>query len=157
MVDRGASVTPRECSIARTLDIVGEKWSLLAMREVFYGEHRFAGIVRNTGAPRDVLTARLRRLEAEGLLERRRYSERPPRFEYHATAVGRALLPVLQLLNRWGDEHLGEPVPIRFRHDCGAEFVPEVHCAACGRPVTGDDVVPEGLPPEELPAHDGTA
>lgn len=126
------------------------------MREVFYGEHRFADIVRNTGAPRDVLTARLRRLEAEGLLERRRYSERPPRFEYHATAVGRALLPVLQTLNRWGDEHLGERPPARFRHDCGAEFVPEVHCAACGRPVTGDDVVPEDFLPEEPPAH-GTA
>ena len=87
------SAEPRICSIARTLDIVGEKWALLAIREVFLGDRRFDEMVRRTGAPRDTLAARLRTLVAAGILERRRYSEHPARFEYHLTEAGRDLYP----------------------------------------------------------------
>ena len=84
-----ASAEPRTCSIARTLDIVGEKWALLAIREVFLGDRRFDEMVRRTGAPRDTLAARLRTLVAAGILERRRYSDHPARSEYHLTEAGR--------------------------------------------------------------------
>src|SRR6516165_1166696 len=77
---------PRPCSIARTLDVVGEKWALLAVREVFLGNRRFDAMVHRTGAPRDTLAARLRTLVGAGVLERRQYSEHPARFEYHLTA-----------------------------------------------------------------------
>src|SRR4051794_26793649 len=96
----------RTCSIARTLEVVGEKWSLLAVRELMLGNHRFEGIVSRTGAPRDILTTRLRTLEEHGLVERRQYSERPPRYEYHLTDVGKSLLEIVVMLREWGDEHL---------------------------------------------------
>ena len=84
---------PRPCSIARTLDVVGEKWALLAVREVFLGNRRFDEMVHRTGAPRDTLAARLRTLVATGVLERRQYSEHPARFEYHLTAAVRRRPP----------------------------------------------------------------
>jgi DNA-binding HxlR family transcriptional regulator len=132
----------RVCSIARTLEVVGEKWSLLAVRELMLGHHRFEEIVRATGAPRDILTARLRGLEEHGLVERRPYSERPPRSEYHLTPLGLSLHGVLAVLREWGDEHLAGPEgpPLEFRHSCGAVLHPVVTCAACAQPVVPDDV-----------------
>src|SRR6266480_7018419 len=103
-----ASAEPRTCSIARTLDIVGEKWALLAIREVFLGDRRFDEMVRRTGAPRDTLAARLRSLVAAGILERRQYSEHPARHEYRLTEVGQELYPVILTLMRWGDKHLAD-------------------------------------------------
>ncbi|MFC6599922.1 winged helix-turn-helix transcriptional regulator [Kitasatospora paranensis] len=136
---------PRECSIARTLDVVGEKWSLLALREVFFGERRFEQIVANTGAPRDILTARLRKLTDAGVLDRVQYSERPPRFEYHLTQAGRDLQPVLLTLMHWGDRHLagGQPPPTVWTHTCGHTLTPRVTCESCTRPVEPDSLVRE--------------
>src|SRR5215471_18259903 len=96
------STEPRACSIARTLEIVGEKWALLVVREVFLGNRRFDEMVRRTGAPRDTLAARLRTLVGSGILERRQYAEHPARFEYHLTDAGRDLYPVITTLMRWG-------------------------------------------------------
>src|SRR5947199_10140151 len=92
---------PRECSVARTLEIVGEKWALLAVREVFLGNRRFDEMVRRTGAPRDTLAARLRSLVGAGILERRQYSEHPVRYEYRLTEAGRGLYPAIPTLMRW--------------------------------------------------------
>ena len=141
MSETAATVTPRTCSIARTLELVGERWALLALREVFLGVRRFDAIQRNTGAPRDVLSARLHKLLAVGLLERRQYQERPARFEYRLTEAGRDLLPVLLTLMDWGDKHLanGEP-PLVYRHRCGDDFRPVVVCETCGEPVTRRDL-----------------
>src|SRR6202050_5984258 len=114
-----APAEPRPCSIARTLDIVGEKWALLAIREVFLGNRRFDEMVRQTGAPRDTLAARLRTLVAAGILERRPYQEHPARFEYHLTAAGRDLYPVIVNLMRWGHQYLpadkGPPLVLHTR------------------------------------------
>lgn len=139
---------PRICSIARTLDVVGEKWALLAVREVFLGNRRFDGIVRKTGAPRDTMTARLRTLVEAGVLERRQYSDHPPRFEYHLTGAGRDLHPVILTLLRWGDEHLagveGPPVILEhhsLEHHGSHRLVPEVTCRECGEPVAATEVV----------------
>ncbi len=145
MTEMAEAVTPRTCSIARTLELVGERWALLALREVFLGVRRFDTIQRNTGAPRDILSARLRKLLAAGLLERRQYQERPARFEYRLTEAGRDLLPVLLTLMDWGDKHLAvdEP-PLTYRHRCGADFKPVLVCQACGEPVSRRDLTVVG-------------
>ena len=128
---------PRECSVARTLEIVGEKWALLAVREVFLGNRRFDEMIRRTGAPRDTLAARLRLLVSAGILERRQYSEHPARHEYRLTEAGRALYPVILTLMRWGDEHLAgeDGPPIVLEHTCGHRLVAKVVCEACGEQV----------------------
>jgi DNA-binding HxlR family transcriptional regulator len=139
-----ASAQPRPCSIARTLDIVGEKWALLAIREVFLGNRRFDEMVRRTGAPRDTLAARLRTLVAAGIMERRQYCEHPARYEYRLTAAGLELHPVIVTLMRWGDRHLAGPEgpPLILEHTCGHRLVAEVTCAACGEPVRPGDALP---------------
>jgi DNA-binding HxlR family transcriptional regulator len=95
----------RSCPVAEALDLVGDRWSLLVIRELGFGVHRFNDIQRHTGMPRDRLAARLRALEQAGLITRRPYSEHPPRYEYLATAAGQALDPVIQALRQWGEDH----------------------------------------------------
>ncbi|CAN5801058.1 hypothetical protein BH09ACT7_BH09ACT7_46540 [soil metagenome] len=85
--------------------MVGDRWSLLALRELFLGVTRFNDIQANTGAPRASLIARLRALEAAGLVARRRYSEHPPRDDYVLTDAGQDLAPVLGALRVWGEAH----------------------------------------------------
>ncbi|GKQ41714.1 helix-turn-helix domain-containing protein [Streptomyces sp. A012304] len=133
---------PRPCSIADTLALVGEKYSLLVLREVCLGNGRFDQLVRNIGAPRDVLTTRLRRLVDAGILTRRAYSERPQRFEYLPTRAGLELEPVLMTLMAWGDRHLrtDDDRPMVIEHACGNEMVPVVTCAACGDPVRHEEL-----------------
>lgn len=129
------ATTARRCSIAGALEVVGEKWSLLVVRELFLGVRRFSEIAANTGAPRDILAARLRRLEELGVVERRPYSQRPPRHEYVLTPAGRDLQPVIMTLKHWGDTHvMHEHLPPVLEHSCGAVFEPRLHCAACGEP-----------------------
>ena len=132
------TVSPRRCSIAGALDVIGEKWSLLVVRELFLGVRRFNDIAANTGAPRDILTARLRRLEELGIVERVPYSERPPRFDYRLTRAGKDLRPVIMALKHWGDVHvMHEVMPPVLQHSCGELFEPRIHCAACGERATG--------------------
>jgi DNA-binding HxlR family transcriptional regulator len=128
---------PRNCSVARTLEVVGDRWALLVVREAFLGNHRFDRIQRRTGAPRDILAARLRKLVDQGVLERRMYQERPPRFEYHLTEAGLALHPVITALRQWGDRHVSRPspAPAPFAHCCGSVHPAELVCPDCGEPV----------------------
>jgi DNA-binding HxlR family transcriptional regulator len=130
-------MAPRLCSAAAALGVIGEKWSLLVVRELAFGVHRFDSIVENTGAPRDILTNRLRSLEASEVVEKRQYSERPPRFEYHLTQAGRELRPILLSLGQWGTRWAADSPPVRWEHTCG-ETLELVHtCKACGEAVTG--------------------
>jgi DNA-binding HxlR family transcriptional regulator len=130
-------MTPRPCTAAAALGVIGEKWSLLVVRELAFGVHRFDSIVQNTGAPRDILTSRLRSLESAGVVEKRQYSERPPRFEYHLTQAGRELRPILLSLGQWGSRWAAGAPPVSFEHTCG-ETLEVVHtCKACGEAVTG--------------------
>lgn len=137
-----STTTPRTCSIASALEVVGERWTLLILREVFYGAHRFDAIQRNTGAPRGLVDQRLKTLVAAGVLERRQYSERPPRFEYHPTDAGTELRPVLTVLGNWGTKWLADAPHSQetFDHDCGHEALPYLACAACHRPIRGSDL-----------------
>ena len=94
---------PRVCGIADALDVVGDRFALLVLRELSFGVQRFSDIRANTGAPRDTLTVRLRQLEQAGLIERRRYQEHPPRDEYVLTEAGTEIAPVLGALRQWGE------------------------------------------------------
>lgn len=98
------------CPIARTLDIVGDRWTLLILRDLFFGVSRYTDFLeRSPGLPTKVLANRLKKLEAHGLVRRELYSQHPPRAAYYLTAKGRSLRPVLLALNAWGSEHLLSP------------------------------------------------
>ena len=133
----------RPCSIAAALEVVGEKWSLLALREMGYGVNRFARIAGYTGVSRDILADRLRKLEAAGVIERRQYSEHPPRYEYHLTEAGLELFPVLLTLQQWGDKWAVDRPVLTRRHTCGEPVQIDLVCHHCGRPVTHDSIQAE--------------
>lgn len=132
----GMATSVRECSIANALAVIGERWSLLALREVFFGVRRFDAIQRNTGASRDILAARLRSLVDAGVLDKVRYERHPPRYEYVLTDAGRDLQAVLISLMQWGDRHVteGEP-PTVWQHACGHELSTHLVCDHCGSAV----------------------
>jgi DNA-binding HxlR family transcriptional regulator len=129
----------RPCSIAAALAVVGDRWSLLAVREVLFGNHRFSEIVRNTGAPRDRLAARLKTLVASGVLEKRVYSESPHRSDYHLTPAGLDLAPVLQSLLEWGDKWAVDTPPVTVLHH-DHELATRPICTVCGEVVHRSDV-----------------
>lgn len=113
-----ADLPGRPCPIAASLELVGERWSLLVIRELSLGCHRFTDIVRGTGAPRDRIAARLKALVEAGVVERRQYQSGPDRFEYHLTESGGALLPALEALLSWGRTYAvdpGDPDRDRYR------------------------------------------
>jgi DNA-binding HxlR family transcriptional regulator len=126
------------CSIARSLEVVGERWSLLIVRSVVRGQHRFDDLQQVLGITRSVLTTRLRLLVEEGVLERRAYSQHPPRYEYHLTDKGRELWPALMHLMRWGDTYYPEPegLPVVLEHaGCGGHPDDHLMCDTCGAPL----------------------
>jgi DNA-binding HxlR family transcriptional regulator len=104
-----ADLPGRPCPIAAALELVGERWALLIVRELALGNSRFDDIVRGTGAPRDRVAARLKALDEAGVIQRLAYQTAPPRFDYRLTESGRALLPVLDALLAWGRDHAVRP------------------------------------------------
>ncbi|HTF35447.1 MAG TPA: helix-turn-helix domain-containing protein [Myxococcota bacterium] len=126
------------CSVARSLAVVGERWTLLILREAFAGLRRFEDLQAHLGIARNVLAARLQGLVDRGVFERISYQTSPERFEYRLTAKGLELYPVLVALMRWGDRWLdqGEGAPIVLVHkDCGQEALATLTCSHCGKPV----------------------
>jgi len=124
------------CSIARTLDAAGEWWAPLILRDVAYGVGRFGEIQSDLGISANVLSDRLDGLLAEGILERRRYQQRPERHEYRLTEKGADLIPALLALMQWGDRWAwpGARGPVRVVHeDCGHDVRVEVRCPHCER------------------------
>lgn len=129
-------MTARTCSIANALAVIGERWTLLALREVSLGQRRFDQIAANTGASRDILAARLRKLVEHGVLARQQYERHPPRYEYVLTESGRALRPILLELMQWGDRYVTEgPAPTVWQHSCGEVLETRPVCVHCGKPV----------------------
>jgi DNA-binding HxlR family transcriptional regulator len=127
-----------QCSVARTLDVVGEWWSLLVLRDAFTGVRRFEDFQRSLGIARNILTDRLQTLVEQGVLDRVRYQERPERFEYRLSEKGIDLYPVLVALMRWGDrwaaDEMGPPVILTHK-PCGHDVMPELACPECGEAV----------------------
>jgi DNA-binding HxlR family transcriptional regulator len=100
--------TPRrsDCPVACTLDLIGDRWTLLIIRDLFQQKHRFSQFLESgEGIKTNILSERLKRLEAAGLVERARYQEHPPRYEYHLTEAGRSLSPILEAMYSWGRQH----------------------------------------------------
>lgn len=126
------------CSIARALGVVGERWTLLILREIFQGSSRFDDLRGALGISRNVLSARLDALVEDQVLEKVAYQDRPVRFEYRLTTRGRDLYPVLLSLLRWGDRWLseGDQPPLTLIHrGCGKAVSPEISCDHCGEPL----------------------
>ncbi|MEU3509572.1 helix-turn-helix domain-containing protein [Streptomyces longwoodensis] len=143
----GKDYATQECSIARALEIVGERWTLLVIRDALYGVRRYNDFLVHLGIPRAVLAARLQALTAEGILDKRRYQQSPPRDEYVPTERGIALWPTLRSLGRWGREQFDQEQLRVFRHaDCGTELGPYGECPACGTIVPVPDVLMEPGP-----------
>jgi DNA-binding HxlR family transcriptional regulator len=132
----------QNCSLARALEVLGERWTLLVLRDAFQGVTRFELFQRRLRIAPNILTKRLATLVEAGVLERRRYQERPERFEYVLTPAGKELLPALVDLMRWGDAHLApDGPPAVLRHGgCGGELGRGAVCERCGTAVEADDV-----------------
>lgn len=142
------------CSIARTLDVIGERWSLLIVRDAFYGVRRFDDFRKDLGIARNVLTDRLNTLVEQGVFERHQYEDRPPRFEYRLTAKGSDLLPVILTMMKWGDrwESEGDP-PLTLQHrSCGHDTESVVVCAHCREDLRWGDLRTDPIP-VRLPAR----
>ena len=146
------------CSIARTLDVIGEPWSPLILRDIYVGINRFEQIQQELDISRKVLTERLKWLVENEVLQRHAYSERPPRYEYRLTAKGLELCDLLLVMVRWGDRwtagEAGPPVLYRH-HACGQVSHVELRCSVCAEPMraTDVDVLPgPGAAPAVTPA-----
>jgi DNA-binding HxlR family transcriptional regulator len=150
----GRTYDGQVCSIARSLEVLGERWTLLIVRDVLLGLRRFDDFQHSLGVARNVLTDRLARLVETGVLERVPYQQRPPRYEYQLTPMGRELaVPIVSLMH-WGDRHLAGPAgPPRLTHhrDCGGTLQASLTCTACGQSVGAADM--EVVPGPGLHRH----
>jgi DNA-binding HxlR family transcriptional regulator len=135
------SFSTMACSIARSLDVIGEPWTPLIIRDMWLGRHRFDDIQRNLNISRKVLTDRLKTLVDVGVVERRSYQRDPERYEYLLTDKGQELMDVLLALMAWGDRWVsrdGEPMLIRH-NSCGEHTLAAIRCSVCGQPLRALD------------------
>ena len=130
------------CSLARTLQVVGEWWTLLVLRDICFGWNRFDEIHEHLGVARNILKARLDTLLEQGMVEKALYQQRPERYEYLPTEKALDFAPVILALVAWGDRWTAvDGPPILFTHrPCGHDTVATVVCSACGEPITRDDL-----------------
>lgn len=138
------------CPVARAETIVGDRWTVLVLRELFSRSHRFEEIQAQTGATPQMITARLKKLEADGLVTRRVYSRHPLRHEYHLTDKGEAFFPVLLALRAWGETWCKSPKEgraVNYMHlTCGKPAGLGPVCESCGEPLRREDTVAERTP-----------
>src|SRR3954464_7476601 len=137
------------CSIGRAMEVLGERWTFLIVREAFFGVRRFTELQRNLGIARNILSARLQTLTRAGILEKIRYQQEPERYEYKLTAMGRDLYPAIVSIMRWGDEYLagdGGPPLLLYHQECGHHASPTMVCSHCGETLDPRKVTPEPGP-----------
>lgn len=130
--------------VAKALEVIGERWSLLIVRAIMHGNRRFGELQENLGIARNVLSARLQRLVDEEILERRAYSENPPRYEYFLTQKGLDLWPALIALLHWGERYSptpGGPPRVIVHKQCGGEVSERGICERCGQVLTARDAI----------------
>jgi DNA-binding HxlR family transcriptional regulator len=138
------SFAKMHCSLARGLDLIGDWWSPLIIRDLFLEITRFDELIEDLGISRNLLTRRLTSLTDKGIIERKLYQPHPPRYEYKLTEAGSDLVPPILALMAWGDRWAcpKEGRPILFVHQgCGHQFEPQVTCSACGEVIGLKDVV----------------
>ena len=142
-------LSEQPCSISRSLAVIGDRWTLMILRDCFLGVRRFEAFQARLGISRSIVTDRLRQLVEEGVLRRAPYQTHPPRHEYRLTAKGLDLHPVILAIGRFGDEHYAGPdgPPVIRRHKgCGCDFQPVQTCSACGEAVTARAVEARAAP-----------
>ncbi len=141
-------VDRQQCSVARALSVVGDRWTMLVVREAFLGTRRFEDFLEHVGASRNIVADRLRKLVDADVLARRPYQDAPPRYEYKLTAKGRELYPVLASLLAWGDRWMWEDEndrPLHLVHDrCGQRMSPQLACPCCGEAIDPREVTAVG-------------
>lgn len=133
----------QSCPVARSIDVVGDPWTLMVLRELFLGSHRFDELEAQTGVSPHLLSLRMRKLQDAGIVVRHAYQERPTRYEYQLTAKGLDLWPVIMALRAWGDRWHDWPEgkPVKLRHQgCGKRSEPKIVCSGCGEPMGPRDV-----------------
>ncbi|HSW13352.1 MAG TPA: helix-turn-helix domain-containing protein [Solimonas sp.] len=136
------------CSVARTASVIGDRWTILILRNAFLRIRRFEDFQSNLGITRHLLAGRLKRLVEEGILERVSYQDAPPRFEYRLTLKGRALYPIVVAMTAWGDAWMdgGKGAPLLLQHkSCGKVVTPQLSCPECG----------EAIEPQQMSALPG--
>ena len=154
---RWSEIGGQTCSVARTLSVVGDRWTMMILRNCFLGTRRFVDFQQQLGAARNLIADRLAKLVEHGVLERRRYQERPPRDEYLLTEKGLALQPVLLALVAWGDRFMdaddaGPPIE-NVHSGCGKPMHAIGVCSECGERLTPKNVRPRLGPPLALLAE----
>ena len=138
----GRTYEDQNCSVAKTLELVGERWTVLILREIYFGHRRFDEMATNLGIARNVLTQRLQHLQDQQVLTKRAYQERPERFEYRLTEKGIDLWPVIVSLLQFGDRYYaphGPPIVLTHK-DCGGELDAHRICTTCGERINARNV-----------------
>lgn len=149
-----------DCSVAKALEVIGERWSLLIVRAVMHGNRRFGEMQESLGIARNVLSARLQRLVDEEILERRAYQESPPRYEYFLTQKGLDLWPALIALLNWGDRYSPSPEGPRrliVHKECGGTVSERGICESCGKLLTARDAKQVPGPGAKVPEREAAA
>jgi DNA-binding HxlR family transcriptional regulator len=144
---RQTSFAEMHCSLAQSLEVIGDWWTPLILRDLFLGLDRFEELAVDLGISRNLLASRLDGLVEHGVVEREQYSDHPPRHRYVLTDAGNDLVPIIAALTAWGDRWVPPPggPPLRFRHrECAHRCTPVVSCSHCGEAITADelDVLP---------------
>lgn len=137
------------CSVARSVAVIGDRWTLMILRDCFLGVRRFEDFERRLGISRSIVADRLKHLVDEGVLRREAYQERPLRHEYRLTEKGLALHPVIMAIVHWGDVHYAGEAgpPLLHRHKaCGCDFAPVMTCSECREPITAREVEVRAAP-----------
>jgi DNA-binding HxlR family transcriptional regulator len=138
-----SELADQPCSVARSVAVIGDRWTLMILRDLFLGIRRFEDFERRLRISRSIIADRLRRLVDEGVLRKEAYQENPVRHEYRLTDKGRALHPVIMSIVHWGDTHYAGEAgpPLLHQHKaCGCDFSPVLTCSECGDPVGARDV-----------------
>jgi DNA-binding HxlR family transcriptional regulator len=138
-----ADLGDQPCSLARTAAIIGDRWTLLVLRDLFLGVRRFDDFQQRIGLSRALLSDRLRQLAESGIVARVAYQDKPVRHEYRLTRIGLDLYPVIMAMVDWGNRHLVDDrgPPLLHRHrPCGHDFRPQMHCSECGETLDPRDV-----------------
>jgi DNA-binding HxlR family transcriptional regulator len=147
-----SAIEPTTCPIAVSADMIGDRWTLLILRELFFGAHRFENLQRHTGATPQMLTDRLRRLEKNEVIQRSAYQQRPMRYEYRLTEKGKDLFSILYAMRNWAERWCRDgdaPLAITYVHRaCGADVGLNTICPSCGDTLGYGDL--KGTPSSEI-------
>ncbi|TMJ55614.1 MAG: helix-turn-helix transcriptional regulator [Alphaproteobacteria bacterium] len=153
---RWNELSEENCSMARTVSVIGDRWTLLILRDCFLRVRRFEDFQERLGITRPILASRLKKLVDEFVLVKVPYQQRPPRYEYRLTQKGLDLYPIVMAIVHWGDVHMAgkKGRPLLHTHDlCGKDFDPVMVCSECGEPLMARQVHVRPGPDAKSPRH----